>query len=48
MKNFIFYRIKIYRKFIKEISNNKLTSLTNIRKIAIEINNNVVKCDKNR
>ena len=39
---------KIYRKFIKDICNNKFTSLKEITKVANSINKNVVKYDKGR
>lgn len=39
---------KIYRKFIKDIDSKNITSLANIRKMANEINNRVVKYDKKR
>lgn len=39
---------EIYRKFIKDICNNKFASLKDIKKIANYMNKNVVKHDKNR
>jgi len=37
----------IYRKFIKDICNNKLKTLKIMKKITRDINTNVVKYDKN-
>jgi len=37
---------KIYRKFIKDICNNKLSSLEDVKKIAYYMNKYVVKYDK--
>lgn len=39
---------KIYRKFIKDICNNKFTTLKDIKKVANYMNKNVVKHDKER
>lgn len=39
---------KIYRKFIKDICNNNLSTLTDIKKIADDMNKNIVKYDKGR
>jgi hypothetical protein len=39
---------KIYRKFIRDICKNKFTTIKDIRKIAIDMNNNVVRRDKER
>ena len=39
---------KIYRKFIKDIVDNKLNTLADIKMIANEINKKVVKKDKDR
>ena len=39
---------KIYRKFIKDICKNKFTTLKDIKKVANDINKNVVKHDKGR
>ena len=39
---------KIYRKFIKDICSNKFKNLKDIKKIAKELNNKVVKHDKDR
>jgi hypothetical protein len=39
---------KTYRKFIKDICNNKFTTLKDVEKIAKQINNKVVKKDKGR
>ena len=38
---------KIYRKFIKDICNNNNLTLADIKKIAFNINKNIVKYDKN-
>ncbi len=39
---------KIYRTFIKDIHNNKFTTLKEIQKVAKYMNKNVVKHDKGR
>ena len=39
---------KIYRKFIKDICNNKINTLADIKILANMMNNNVVKKDKAR
>ena len=39
---------KIYRKFIKDISTNKFSTINDITKIAVLINKYVVKNDKGR
>lgn len=39
---------KLYRKFIKDICNNKLSSLKDIQKIADYMNKYVVKYDKEK
>jgi hypothetical protein len=39
---------KIYRKFIKDICNNKFKTLDDIKKVANYMNKNVVKNDINR
>ena len=39
---------KIYRTFIKDIYNNKFTTLKDIKKISNHINKNVVRYDKGR
>lgn len=39
---------KIYRKFIKDICNNKFKTLDDIKKVANNMNKNVVKNDINR
>jgi hypothetical protein len=39
---------KIYRKFIKDICNNKLTTSEDIKKMANKMYKNVVKNDKDR
>lgn len=39
---------KIYRKFIKDVCKNKFSTIDDINKIALLINKNVVKNDKNR
>ena len=39
---------KIYRKFIKDIVDNKLNTLVDMKMIANEINKKVVKKDKDR
>lgn len=39
---------RIYRKFIKDIVNNKFKNMTELKKVANEMNNNVVKKDKGR
>ena len=59
MKHHIFYshmgvyassmlQDKIYRKFVKDICNNNLSTLTDIKKIADYMNKHIVKHDKNR
>ena len=39
---------KIYRKFVKDICNNNLSTLTDIKKIADDMNKHIVKHDKGR
>ncbi len=39
---------KLYRKFIKDIANNKIRQLKDIRKIAKLMNEHVVKHDRDR
>ena len=39
---------EIYRKFIKEICNNKFTTIHQIKKIANNIDKNVIKMDNDR
>ena len=39
---------KIYRKFVKDICNNNLSTLADIKKIADGMKKNIVKHDKDR
>jgi hypothetical protein len=42
------FQDEIYRKFIKDIANNKFKTIREIREVARDLNKNVVKKDMNR